>query len=431
MAWETVPAALDAVTAIVDGDPEDAPRRLSAGLAEIVPHRAVAVLAGACARSPMSVRGEPGIADRIKTADVAQLAATVPAGEAWQGRAPLAGERRPIVAASATSGSAGALLVLVRRDDAPVDERALAIVARVWRLAAWRLSRDVELAEPAGLAASRHAASERARVTAELTDQHAATLAALLGTLRTRDLDDAAARRAAIDLAAAALVELRASGERERELSDERAEHAFAQLRDELRPLMRYSATEIELAAPDAGARTLPSPVAQAARAIVRGAVLTLLEQDGVRRIRVAWELGEALHVSVRDDGPGALAPGALALRALADRAHALDGELSVDSVGGWGTHVQARLPLGPAREPAAPRGPLAELNPRELDVLEQLARGRRNRQIAEDLRISENTVKFHVANVLAKLGVSSRGEAGALARDAGLGSYAPSASAQ
>ena len=48
--------------------------------------------------------------------------------------------------------------------------------------------------------------------------------------------------------------------------------------------------------------------------------------------------------------------------------------------------------------------------------------RGRRNRQVSETLGISENTVKFHVANVLSKLGVSSRGEAAAIARDAGLG---------
>ena len=54
--------------------------------------------------------------------------------------------------------------------------------------------------------------------------------------------------------------------------------------------------------------------------------------------------------------------------------------------------------------------------------MLRELARGRRNRQIAEDLGISPNTVKFHVANVLAKLGVASRGEAAVVARDAGLG---------
>ncbi|NUR89040.1 MAG: response regulator transcription factor, partial [Nonomuraea sp.] len=49
---------------------------------------------------------------------------------------------------------------------------------------------------------------------------------------------------------------------------------------------------------------------------------------------------------------------------------------------------------------------------------LDQLARGSRNRAIAERLGISENTVKFHVANIFGKLGVSSRGEAAAVARE-------------
>lgn len=73
-------------------------------------------------------------------------------------------------------------------------------------------------------------------------------------------------------------------------------------------------------------------------------------------------------------------------------------------------------LPLvAPATRPG---GTLEVLNPREHDVLEQLVHGHRNRVIAGNLNISEHTVKFHVANILAKLGVASRGEAAALARD-------------
>lgn len=55
-------------------------------------------------------------------------------------------------------------------------------------------------------------------------------------------------------------------------------------------------------------------------------------------------------------------------------------------------------------------------LGARELEVLGHLARGRRNRDIAADLHISESTVKFHVAKILEKLSVGSRGEAAALA---------------
>lgn len=70
-------------------------------------------------------------------------------------------------------------------------------------------------------------------------------------------------------------------------------------------------------------------------------------------------------------------------------------------------------LPLG-TKESAGAADPLAALGARELEVLGELARGRRNRDIAERLHISESTVKFHVANILAKLGVGSRGEAAA-----------------
>ncbi|MGX1541524.1 helix-turn-helix domain-containing protein [Streptomyces adustus] len=63
----------------------------------------------------------------------------------------------------------------------------------------------------------------------------------------------------------------------------------------------------------------------------------------------------------------------------------------------------------------------MADLNRRELEVLRLVARGRRNKAIALDLGITESTVKFRVAGVLRKLGVSSRGEAAALALSAGL----------
>jgi DNA-binding NarL/FixJ family response regulator len=51
-------------------------------------------------------------------------------------------------------------------------------------------------------------------------------------------------------------------------------------------------------------------------------------------------------------------------------------------------------------------------LSPREVDVLGELARGAANKQIAGRLGISEHTVKFHIASIFAKLGVSSRTEA-------------------
>ena len=71
---------------------------------------------------------------------------------------------------------------------------------------------------------------------------------------------------------------------------------------------------------------------------------------------------------------------------------------------------------VGPGREL-----PLSELTPRELEVLQRLAQGVTNKRLALDLAISENTVKFHVSAVLAKLGAESRTEAVAIGARRGL----------
>ncbi len=60
-------------------------------------------------------------------------------------------------------------------------------------------------------------------------------------------------------------------------------------------------------------------------------------------------------------------------------------------------------------RHEVAPPGP--DLTARELQVLKQIALGRKNRDIAEALFISENTVKNHVRNILEKLQLHSRVE--------------------
>jgi two-component system nitrate/nitrite response regulator NarP len=55
---------------------------------------------------------------------------------------------------------------------------------------------------------------------------------------------------------------------------------------------------------------------------------------------------------------------------------------------------------------------PLVTLTRRELEVLSSLATGRTNKQIARDMDVSLNTVKFHVRNLFQKLGVNSRAQA-------------------
>lgn len=60
-------------------------------------------------------------------------------------------------------------------------------------------------------------------------------------------------------------------------------------------------------------------------------------------------------------------------------------------------------------------------LTDRELEVLALVAQGMSNRQIADELVITERTVKFHVSAIMAKLDAANRTEAVALAREQGI----------
>jgi DNA-binding NarL/FixJ family response regulator len=74
---------------------------------------------------------------------------------------------------------------------------------------------------------------------------------------------------------------------------------------------------------------------------------------------------------------------------------------------------VNSQQATGPAPRPS--EAPDAPLTPREIEVLRLLAEGLANKNIAWKLKISEHTVKFHIASIFTKLNVSSRAEAVAI----------------
>jgi DNA-binding NarL/FixJ family response regulator len=85
---------------------------------------------------------------------------------------------------------------------------------------------------------------------------------------------------------------------------------------------------------------------------------------------------------------------------------------------------AQRLLALVKATHPAGTVFP--DLTTREREVLELMARGQRNAEIAHRLAVSEKTVRNNVSTILAKLHAADRAQAVARARDAGLGTPRP-----
>ena len=81
------------------------------------------------------------------------------------------------------------------------------------------------------------------------------------------------------------------------------------------------------------------------------------------------------------------------------------------EALNGHIVHCQANTGT-PARAPQALPGEHSALTSRELGILQLVAAGGTNQQIAQELWITRQTVKFHVSNIYRKLGVNNRTEA-------------------
>ena len=411
---------LHSVAAVADAPLTQIAERLRDALLPYLGSSALVIFTEDCTGRPQKKAGAEEIISRVSIAELDALRATLSDATPWFGEAELAG--RPRAALALKHASSQALLVIT--DPQPADSghnAELELVRYLWNLAAKRIQEKVADAPPSYLLESRAASAERIRVTAELTDLHSTTLETLLAALRSSQLDNAVARTTVTDLTAKALVKLRTLSDRTTDLVEEPVAKAFERLREDLRPLTSYSGIEAEFIEPPLNGRALPGEVAHAARAVVRGLVLAMMEQPEVSRIRTQWDCdGENLLINVRDDGRGALAADAPSISRLDRRVQALTGQLRMDVMPGWGADVFVSLPLD---LPTRPAGDVAGWNlaARELEVLQHLAAGNRNRTIASAMGISENTVKFHLRNLFKKLDVGSRTEAIALAHNHGL----------
>lgn len=142
-------------------------------------------------------------------------------------------------------------------------------------------------------------------------------------------------------------------------------------------------------------------------------AVVSMPYQEAYAR----WREAEAL-LAAREHRVAGIEGLGLA-RGIADRLGAEPLRREIEATG-----RRARIDVDAARhdgavgpKPTAPFG----LTARELEVLTLLVGGRSNREIADQLFISENTAGVHVSNILGKLGVSRRMEAAAIAHQLGL----------
>jgi PAS domain S-box-containing protein len=83
--------------------------------------------------------------------------------------------------------------------------------------------------------------------------------------------------------------------------------------------------------------------------------------------------------------------------------------------------YVVLDLRLQPMELKDPPRAPAKPLTPRELEIVREIAMGRRWHEIAADLFITQSTVKTHVRNAMRKLGARSQAQLVAITLAAGL----------
>jgi DNA-binding CsgD family transcriptional regulator/signal transduction histidine kinase len=407
--------------------------RARAAIAAVLPHQALVIVAPSAESLPVRIAAPGELQRRLAAIDwFSVVAGSITSDEgATRIRVPdaIAG-LRPAGWVAGSGGHGVAVIVAAQQslEIGPAQDWTARVVAT---LVAAHERGPGQAPSPRTLAFSHAISQERDRVRWELSSRHAVTLTALLKTLRDAAQNGSRATppgvAMAIDLTSQALMEVNASDKRQDTSLTQPLSEAFAETEAELRSVVRAGELRLitGLLGPDDG--VVPRAIARAAGIVSRVGVLNAIEHPGVDKLRVQWRASDdSLVVAIADNGEGFKQDDPRVreeLLHLGRRVASLGGEVDLDSAPRWGTTMTVTLPLRwlslVPETPAA--GRIADLRPREREVLELMVGGMRNREIAERLFITIRTVKFHVSNILHKLDVQSRAEVIILAHNAGI----------
>ena len=424
---------LTGVAELASATTEELADRARAAIAPVLPHQALVIVAPGAESLPVRIAAPDELRQRLAAIHWPSLIAGEIATEDGAVRVTVpdaVAGLRPAAWVASSSGSGIALIVGSQHhlEIGPAQDWIARLVATLVAAHEHGLAQSPSAKT---LAFSHAIGQERDRVRWELVSRHAATLTALLKTLRATAQNGSRATppgvAMAIDLASQALLEVNASDKRHDTSLTQPLSSAFAETEAELRTIVRAEELRLIMGLEDLEGRVAPRAIARAAGVVSRVGVLNANAHPGADKLRVHWRASdESLTVTIADNGEGFEHDDPHVreeLHQLDHRVASLGGQVQLDSTPRWGTTVTCTLPLRSLsvvpETPAA--GRIADLRPREREVLELMVGGMRNREIAERLFITIRTVKFHVSNILRKLDVQSRTEVIILAHNAGI----------
>jgi DNA-binding NarL/FixJ family response regulator len=158
---------------------------------------------------------------------------------------------------------------------------------------------------------------------------------------------------------------------------------------------------------------------------LVTGIQMPAGEMDGIELVRAGKENVPALRaivLSIYDDTKhidAALAAGAVAY--VIKTAHPDDLRSAIRQAFAHSVYLPGSRTAVAAQTAHVPTEDLPDLTRRELEILQLVAEGHSNTQLAKMLWVTEQTVKFHLSNVYRKLDVANRTEASRWAQLHGL----------